>query len=84
MRILNVLGAIATAVTVVSAQCPNVTGISDLVKRRLSNHVNDFTFVLTNTSTPRNSSAYDAYTVSTPTNGTVVVQGNTLSALSTG
>lgn len=84
MRMPEVLIAIATAVTVVFAQCPNVAGIKNLVKRRLPDHVHDFTFILTNTSASDNSSVHDVYTVFTPTNGTVLVQGNTLSALSTG
>lgn len=57
-------------------------GIYNLVKRRLPNHADDIRFELTN-STQVNDS-YDQYVVSTVDDGTLLVQGSSLSALSSG
>ncbi|KAL1296494.1 hypothetical protein AAFC00_000006 [Neodothiora populina] len=62
-------------------------GIKDLVKRRLPNHVDDFSFTLINVasvSTNITVAANDHYTVYTPVNGTIDIQGNSLSALASG
>lgn len=66
------------ATVAVSAQL--TLGIVDLVKRRLPNHVDDFEFrLLGNQSTTSN----DAYSVSS-VDGKILVEGNSLSALSSG
>lgn len=57
-------------------------GIYNLVKRRLPNHANDFHFSLRNIT--ESSKKYDEFIVSTTVNGKVVVEGNSLSALSSG
>jgi alpha-N-acetylglucosaminidase len=61
-------------------------GIVDLISRRLPNHVDNFAFSLTethfNVSTDKNLN--DIYTVSTLANGTVHVEGSSLSALAAG
>lgn len=55
-------------------------GIYDLVQRRMPQHADSFQFLLVNsTDQPQ-----DQYVVSTLDNGTVSVQGNSLSALSSG
>lgn len=64
------------------AQCQSTQGLVNLVKRRLPAHVNDFSFEII----PGNHTAgltNDQYTVKCDT-GKVTVQGNSLSALSSG
>ncbi|KAJ6114723.1 hypothetical protein N7486_000501 [Penicillium sp. IBT 16267x] len=57
-------------------------GISNLVQRRLPKHADSFRFSLVNATQATN--IYDEYVVSTTANGTVLVQGSSLSALSSG
>lgn len=57
-------------------------GISDLVQRRLPKHADSFRFSLVNATQATNT--YDEYVVSTTANGTVLVEGSSLSALSAG
>jgi alpha-N-acetylglucosaminidase len=68
------------AVSTVAAQ--STEGIYNLVQRRLPNHADSFRFTLVNATQTANS--YDQYVVSTAANGTVLVQGSSLSALSSG
>lgn len=90
MRIPSLATWIGAVVSVASAQSSSTQGIVDLVKRRLPNHVDNFSFSLINSTTGASFSSNstklqnDEYTVSTTRNGTVVVQGNSLSALSSG
>jgi hypothetical protein len=65
-----------------SVVAQSTQGIYNLVQRRLPNHADSFQFSLVNVT--QSNSTYDRYTVSTAPNGKVLVQGNTLSALSTG
>lgn len=65
-----------------SVVAQSTQGIYNLVQRRLPNHADSFQFSLLNVT--QSNSTYDQYTVSTAPNGKVLVQGNTLSALSTG
>ena len=69
------------AVAAVSTQ-----GLYDLIQRRLPNNTGDFVFELNEASTPSNSSqlSNDEYIISTSTNSSIVIQGNSLSALATG
>lgn len=83
MRFSSILTSLVAATTLVTAQTANVSGIVALVKRRLPSHVNDFKFAVTSDCLT-NSTAHDTYIVSTPKNGTVLIQGSSLSALSTG
>ncbi|KAJ5633385.1 hypothetical protein N7490_009724 [Penicillium lividum] len=55
-------------------------GIYDLVQRRMPQHADSFQFLLDNST----DQSHDHYVVSTLDNGTVSVQGNSLSALSSG
>jgi alpha-N-acetylglucosaminidase len=69
----------------VIALATSTQGLYDLVKRRLPSHCDVFVFVLnhvveSNSSTPTN----DKYSVSTHANGSIVIAGTSLSALSTG
>lgn len=57
-------------------------GIYNLVKRRLPNHADNFQFALRNIT--ESSKKYDGFIVSTTANGKVVVEGTSLSALSSG
>lgn len=57
-------------------------GIEDLVKRRLPAHVDNFEFRLLEKWT--RTVGKDAYRVSSLGNGSILVEGNTLSALSSG
>lgn len=55
-------------------------GISNLVKRRLRAHINNFHFTLdTNLA-----GEYDSYVVTNDLNGAISVKGSSLSALSSG
>jgi alpha-N-acetylglucosaminidase len=71
-----------------SAAVPSTQGILDLVKRRLPNHVENFEFaVVENTNSTSSAIAQlqnDIYTVSTPADGKVRVEGSSLSALAMG
>jgi alpha-N-acetylglucosaminidase len=60
------------------AQSPE--GISNLVKRLLPEHCDSFRFTLDTKLTGK----YDAYIVSSAPNGTILVKGNSLSALASG
>ncbi|KAK4998166.1 hypothetical protein LTR66_002579, partial [Elasticomyces elasticus] len=74
--------AFANIVTAQSAQ-----GIVDLVKRRLPNHVHDFSFSLinnTSSTASAKSPQNDHYTVSTGHDGTINVSGNSPIALASG
>lgn len=57
-------------------------GIYKLVQRRLPDHADSFRFTLVNAT--QTTGSYDQYVVSTAVNGTVMVQGSSLSALSSG
>lgn len=78
MRWFQSLLWLSTASAVVAQ---STQGIYDLVQRRLPSHASSFEFSLVNAT--QTNATYDQYTVSTA-NGKVLVQGNTLSALSTG
>ncbi|GAB7342283.1 hypothetical protein MBLNU457_g0518t1 [Dothideomycetes sp. NU457] len=79
--IVSALAALANAATTNSTQ-----GVLDLVQRRLPNHVNDFTFVLTNQSYTTNitQAPNDHYTVSNAANGKIQISGNSPIALTSG
>ena len=82
MRIWTIILGILIAGTAVSAQ--SVQGILDLVKRRLPNHVAEFTFSIVNATAASPSKVNDEYTVSRSAKGKILVEGNSLSALSMG
>lgn len=67
---------------VASAVAQSTEGLYSLVKRRLPNHGDQFRFTLD--ANFGNSDGYDQYLVQTADNGTVLVHGNSLSALSSG
>lgn len=81
MRLSTLLVWAITALTVTSAQ--SVQGIQDLVKRRLPHHVDSFSFSLVNATQPYDQTN-DQYIVSSASNGTILVEGNSLSALASG
>ncbi|KAL2010206.1 hypothetical protein VTN00DRAFT_6013 [Thermoascus crustaceus] len=88
MRVLNLLAWVVVAVStvstaVVAASAPSTEGIRNLVKRRLPHHVDSFRFELVNVTASRKWTN-DEYTVETGENGTILVQGNSLSALASG
>lgn len=72
--LLWLIAALATA--------QSTDGLYKLIKRRLPNHVDLFQFELKNYTGGENE--YDQFVVRTTPNGTVLVEGNTLSALSSG
>ena len=79
MRWINLLlGLLATS----AAGAQSTDGVYNLVKRRLPNHANNFRFSLT--SDLPDSNGYDKFTVQSVANGTVMIQGTSLSALSSG
>jgi len=60
-------------------------GIIDLVKRRLPDHVDDFEFRHFGNGNSNSTEAQnDEYMVSSTTDGKILVEGNSLSALSSG
>lgn len=87
MRVLNLLAwaivAVSTVSTAVAASTPSTDGIRNLVKRRLPHHVDGFQFELVNATASREWTN-DEYTVETGEDGTILVQGNSLSALASG
>ena len=74
------------AVAISTAQ--STDGILDLVKRRLPDHVDDFTFSLignqTGLTTAIDDAVNDQYTVSCVAPGKIHVEGNSLTALAAG
>jgi len=83
MRVLTILAAVTTALaTLCTAQ--STAGIQALVARRLPNHTNSFTFSLTTSPSPTNTTTLDSYTVSNSANNTINIIGNTPIALASG
>jgi alpha-N-acetylglucosaminidase len=83
MRLLRTVICLAAAVgTVVGITAPSTAGIEALVQRRLPRHVHSWEFSIVNASVPGQGN--DTYTVSSTKNGTILVEGNTISALSMG
>ncbi|KAJ5749368.1 uncharacterized protein N7511_011064 [Penicillium nucicola] len=70
------------AATVSARSVQSTQGITDLVKRRLPNHLHNFHFTLD--TSYEVDSKYDSYIVSSDSGGTILVKGNSLSALSSG
>lgn len=68
------------------AAAQSTAGLTSLLQRRMPNHVADFSFKIVNASSigVSNSSLHDSYTVTSSPNGTIHVQGTTISALSQG
>ncbi|KAJ5367734.1 hypothetical protein N7541_001675 [Penicillium brevicompactum] len=63
-----------------TAVAQSTDGISKLVNRRLPEHIDSFRFEINSNLT----GDYDAYAVESSPDGTILVEGNSLSALSTG
>jgi len=87
MRLPLIAGFASALIALTSAATINSTqGVLDLVQRRLPNHVNDFTFVLTNQSYTTNitQAQNDHYNVSTASNGKIQISGNSPIALTSG
>lgn len=80
--ILTVTVAIQGAVAMAAANV-STTGVEALVRRRLPQHDEAFQFELVNVSTAA-SRGNDTYVVSSTTDGKILVEGNTLSALLSG
>jgi alpha-N-acetylglucosaminidase len=70
-----------------SSVAVSTEGLQDLVKRRLPDHLDSFAFSL-NASFETQDGDYirknDNFEVSSAPNGTILIQGNSLSALATG
>lgn len=71
-----------TCITGLHAASNPAQGLVDLVQRRMPDHVNNFNFVLNNSTTTGLKN--DSYSVTSSGNGIITVQGNSLSALATG
>lgn len=80
MRVLQwlLVGILAPAALSLSTD-----GIYGLVKRRLPQHADSFEFALVN-ETKKNAAVNDQYVVSSTSDGKILVEGNSLSALSSG
>jgi len=84
MKLATILTGFSSLVPIVTAQ--STAGLSNLVARRLPQHVNDFKFQIVNATSigVTNSSYHDSYTVTSASNGTISIHGTTISALSQG
>jgi len=84
MRATTLLAGALALASSITAQ--STAGLTNLLARRMPNHVNDFSFKIVNASAigVTNSSVHDSYSVSRTANGTVSVEGTTISALSQG
>ena len=84
MRVIR----IATVVNIFLSICTaySTAGIEALVKRRLPEHANAFSFTLSGSTTSKiiTHAANDEYTVSNGGNGTINILGNTPIALASG
>ena len=69
--------------SVSGAAAQSTNGLYSLVKRRLPNHVENFQFSLVSNLTGSDD-GYDQFVVQSSSNGSVLVQGTSLSALSSG
>ncbi len=81
----------ALAVFPPSAAAQSTSSVVDLVRRRMPSHADDFSFEIVSSNTSLSSpsekaagKSNDCYTISTLANGTVHVQGNSVSALTSG
>lgn len=86
---MYLLGVLIWAVAAITAATPQSTqGIVDLVKRRLPDHVDTFTFHLLANETGPAASATDAkndqYMISSTADGKVLIEGNSPIALASG
>ncbi|KAF2019260.1 glycoside hydrolase family 89 protein [Aaosphaeria arxii CBS 175.79] len=81
MRLAPFLQLLALASAVVATNA-STRGVYDLVKRRLPSHADDFIFTLTETNTTEPTN--DEYSISTAYGGAIAIEGNSISALTTG
>jgi len=84
MKVTTLTAGVLALAASVTAQ--STAGLTNLLSRRMPNHVNDFAFKIVNASSlgVTNSTYHDSYSVSRAANGTVMIQGTTISALSQG
>lgn len=84
MQLLALLSLLALVWSI--AATTSTQGLHDLVKRRLPSHCDDFDFILNDKPAPANFTEFedDEYAISTSANGSISIQGNSLSALATG
>jgi alpha-N-acetylglucosaminidase len=75
----------AAACLVLRVATQSTQGILDLVERRLPSHVDDFEFrLLANGTGNSTKHSNDNYIISSITDGRILVEGNSLSALASG
>jgi alpha-N-acetylglucosaminidase len=86
MKLCNLVIRAISVIAAITAQ--STDGILDLVKRRLPDHVDSFTFRLFRNNTgpvsSSNTPANDEYIISSSEDGKLVVEGNSLIALASG
>ncbi|KAJ9157206.1 Alpha-N-acetylglucosaminidase [Pleurostoma richardsiae] len=88
MRLLGLICWVAVAIAapasiVIREDVPSTAGVEALVRRRLPQHVDNFQFAIVNASQPA-ALENDRYIVSTTSDGKILVEGNSLSALLSG
>lgn len=87
MRLYHALVGLLLGILCQFSVAVSTQGLRDLVKRRLPDHVDSFAFSL-NASFGTQDGNYirrnDHFEVSSASNGTILIQGNSLSALATG
>jgi alpha-N-acetylglucosaminidase len=77
------------AVLIAATETPSTAGLTDLVQRRIPQHVDSFIFQINANNTEHSdvvsqtSRPLDEYTVSS-TSGKILIEGNSLSALAAG
>lgn len=81
MRFPSPLLIFLFAVLARSAQAQSTEGITRFLERRLPNHVDDFTFSLTDPARKSEHWVNDEYIVSTSSDGKVHIEGNSLSGI---
>lgn len=74
--------ALSLALLVGSGLAQSTQGIYDLLQRRMPLHAHSFKFSLVES--VGNATGYDQYAVSSMSHGRILVEGTTLSALSSG
>lgn len=80
--------SVALGIVAITAQSISTDGITDLVQRRLPDHVDDFEFQLSGNATISvfniTSAINDEYIISSTLNNKILIEGNSLIALASG
>lgn len=81
MRLFSVFFVVLLGVLARARQDQSTDGITRFLERRLPNHVDDFTFSLTDPIRNSDKWVNDEYKVSTGSDGKIHIEGNSLSGI---